>query len=73
MSGHAQESKDGNQREQAKKQCGRDIAFQRETFEERDVIGQKQPSGEYQAQTDSDVDANSNCRVAENVKPTVTG
>ena|SRR6266403_2541449 len=72
MPGHPQESKDGDQREQAKKQAGRYVAFRRETVEERDAIGQKQPGGEHQNQTESSVDANSNGRVGENLEPTVT-
>src|SRR6267142_5496455 len=72
MPRHTQEPKDGNQGEQAKKQASRYVAFRRETVEERDAIGQKQPGGEHQNQTESSVDTNSNGRVGEDVEPTVT-
>ena len=71
--GHAQESQNGNHREQTKKEGCSDIALQRETVEERDAIGHEHPGSEYQSQTDGFINSDSNGRVPENVEPTVSG
>jgi hypothetical protein len=73
MPGHAQESQNGNHREQTKKNSSSDVALQRETVEERDAIGHEHPGSEYQSQTHCDVHSDSNGHVPENVEPTVSG
>lgn len=73
MSGHVQESQDRNQSEETEKHGGGDIALQRQAAEQRYVIGEKQPGGENQREANGGVNADSNRRVAKDVKPTITG
>src|SRR5712692_3338866 len=69
----AQKPKNGNRSEKAEDRSGGDIALQRKALQERGVIGDHQPCGEHQSQTYANINAGADCRIAENVEPTITG
>jgi hypothetical protein len=73
VSWEAQEPKDGNARQEAQDRGGGNIALHREAIQERRVIGNQQPGGEYQRQAHTDVNTGADGRIAENVEPTITG
>jgi len=73
MPGQAQKSKNGNRGEKAQDRGGSDIAFHRKAIQKRRVIGNHQPCGEYQSQTNANINAGADCRVAEDMEPTITG
>lgn len=55
--GHAQEAKNGNQRDEAEKCGGGDVALESEGFEEGHAIGDDDPSHKHEGEADSSVDA----------------
>jgi hypothetical protein len=69
----AQKPKNGNRSDKAENRSGGDIALHREAFQERGVIGNHQPRGENQSQTDPHVNTGANRRVAEYMEPTIPG
>jgi hypothetical protein len=73
MAWQAQESKNGNRSKKAEYRRRRDIALQRKALQERRVIRNQQPHGEYQSKANAHVNTGADCRVAENVEPTITG
>ena len=70
---HAQKPKNRNRSEKTENHGGGDIALQREAFQEWGVIGNNQPYGENQSQTNANVNTGANRRVAEDVQPAITG
>src|SRR5712692_3470742 len=73
MARQAQKPKNGNRSEKAQDRGGSDIALHRKAIQERGVIGNHQPCGEHQSQTNANINAGADCRIAENVEPTITG
>ena len=68
-----QKPKDRNRSDKAENRGGGDIALQRKAFEEWGAIGNNQPRGENQSQTDPHINTGANRRVAEDVEPAITG
>src|SRR2546422_553322 len=73
MPGQAQKPKNGNRGEKTQDRGGGDIALHRKAIQERGAIGNHQPCGEHQSQTNANINAGADCRIAENVEPTITG
>src|SRR5713226_5761604 len=73
MAWPAQKPKDRNRGKKAKNCRRGDIAFHRKAIQKRRVIGNHQPCGEYQSQTNANIDAGADRRVAENMEPTIAG
>src|SRR5258706_7731665 len=73
MPGQAQKPKNGNRGEKAQDRGGGDIAFHRKAIQKRRVVGNHQPCGEYQSQTNANINTGADCRVAENMEPTIAG
>jgi hypothetical protein len=73
MPWQAQKAKNGNGSQKAEDRGRRDIALQRETIQERRMIRDHQPRGENQSQANAHINTRANCRVAEDVEPTITG
>src|SRR5260370_10258565 len=69
----AQEPNDGNGSDKAENRRRGDIALQRKAFQEWRLIGDYQPCGENQRQTDANVNTGARRRVAANVEPTIPG
>src|SRR5260370_34179330 len=66
----AQKPNDRNGSEKAENRRGGDIAFQREPFQEWRMIGNYQPCGEHESQTDANVQTGACRRVAHNAERT---
>src|SRR5260370_42678371 len=69
----AQEPNDGNGSDKAENRRRGDIALQRKAFQAWRMIGDYQPCGENQSQTDANVNTGARRRVAENGEPTIPG
>src|SRR5437773_10171154 len=65
----AQKPKNGNRSEEAQNHGGGDIALQRKALQEWGTIGNNDPGGENQGQTNTNVDTDANRRVAEDMEP----
>src|SRR6266436_1735446 len=73
MAWQAQKPKDGNRGKKTENRGGGDIALQRKAFQEWGMIGNHQPYGENQTQTNTHVNTGANRHVAEHMEPTITG
>jgi len=73
MPRQAQKPQNGNRSEETENRGGGDIAFHRKAFQEWRMIGNHQPRGENQRQTNTHIHAGANRRVAEDMEPTITG
>jgi hypothetical protein len=69
----AEKAKNGNRREKTENCAGSEVALPRKALEKRDMIGNHQPGGKNQGKANADVNAGADSRVAEEVKPTITG
>src|SRR2546429_16174 len=67
----AQKPKNGNRSEEAQNHRGGDIALQRKGLQEGGMIGNSDPGGENQGQTNTNVNTGANRRVAEDMEPAI--
>ena len=67
----AQKPKNGNRSEEAQNHGGGDIALQRKALQEWGMIGNNDPGGENQGQTNTNVNTGANRRVAEDMEPAI--